>query len=68
MPDSMHLALEPDELAIVIDALEADMDDYVEAAKEAKAEGDVEQATDLAEAALRVQAVLQKAREASNDS
>jgi hypothetical protein len=64
----MHLALEPDELAIVIDALEADMDDYVEAAKEAKAEGDVEQATDLAEAALRVQAVLQKAREASNDS
>jgi hypothetical protein len=64
----MHLAFAPDELAILIDALEADLEEYTDAANEAREEGSTDQANELAEAALRVQAVLQKVRGASNDS
>jgi hypothetical protein len=67
MMDDVQLSFSPDELAVLIDALEADFEDYTEAAQEATAEGSAEQATDLADAALQVQAVLQKVRGAHND-
>lgn len=65
--DHVQLSFSPDELGVLIDALEADYEDYTEAAQEAIAEGSVEQATDLTEAASHVQAVLQKVRGAHND-
>lgn len=67
MTDDVHLSFSPDELVVLIDALEADFDDYSEAAEEATGEGSVDQASDLTDAALRVRSLLQKVRGASND-
>jgi hypothetical protein len=60
-----HLALDADEMAILVDALEADLADYVEAAQEANEEGEAVEAAGFATAAQRVEAVLQKVRRAS---
>jgi hypothetical protein len=62
-----HFALDEDEMAILVDALEADLADYVEAAQEAETEGELVQASEFATAAQRVRAVLQKVRGASPD-
>jgi hypothetical protein len=62
-----HFALDEDEMAILVDALEADLADYVEAAQEATTEGELVQASELATAAQRVRGVLQKVRRASPD-
>jgi len=62
MTNLTHFALDADEMAILIDALEADLADYFEAAKEANDEGNVDEATNFAAAAQRVQAVLDKVR------
>jgi hypothetical protein len=62
-----HLALDADEMAILIDALEADLADCVEAAQEANDDGEVVQASGFATAAQRVEAVLQKVRRAGSD-
>jgi hypothetical protein len=62
MTELTNLAFNDDEIAILVDALEADFEDYDEAAKEANVEGDVAQSRDLAAAAHRVQAVLLKVR------
>jgi hypothetical protein len=67
MTDHVQLSFSPDELGVLIDALEADFEDYTEASQEAAAEGSADQATDLKDAALQVQAVLQKVRGAHND-
>lgn len=61
------LRFHPDEMEVLIDALEADHDDYTEAAKEATKEGDTEEAADLSAAAQRVQALLRKIRGACDD-
>jgi hypothetical protein len=62
-----HLTLDDDEIAVLVDALQADIEDYDDAAKEANDEGDLGQAREYALAAQRVLAVLQKVRGASND-
>lgn len=61
------LTFHSDEMETLIDALEADHDDYAEAAKEATEEGDTEEAAELSAAAQRVHTLLQKVRGASND-
>ena len=67
MNDITTLTFHSDELEVLIDALEADHDDYAEAAKEATKEGDTEEAAELSAAAQRVQALLRKVRGANND-
>lgn len=67
MTDLTHLALRPEELTVLVEALEADFEDYTEAAEEAKDEGAADLAAEFGAGALRVQALLQKVRGASND-
>jgi hypothetical protein len=67
MTDHVQLSFSPDELAVLIDALEADLEDYTEAAQEAAADGSAEDASEFRDAASHVQAVLQKVRGAHND-
>jgi hypothetical protein len=67
MSDLANLTFDSDELAILFDALEADLEDYTDAANEAREEGSTDQANELAGAALRVQAVLEKVRGASKE-
>lgn len=53
-----------DECAIIADALEVDLDGYVEAAEAAFAQGQKDDAKTFAESAARVRAVLERMREA----
>ena len=67
MTQLTHFALDADEMATLVDALEADLADYVEAAQEANEEGELVQANEFATAAQPVEAVLQKVPRASSD-
>lgn len=62
MPDTTTLTLTSDECEIIVDALEADLEDYLEAAREAHEEGNREEATTFGEAAQRVRTLLDKVR------
>ena len=67
MTDLTHLAFGPEEMTVLVDALEADLEDYVDAAEEAKDEGAVDEAAEFAIAAQRVRALLQRVRQAAAD-
>jgi hypothetical protein len=67
MTQLTHLALHAEEMAVLIDALEADLDDYMEAAEEARDEGKADQAKKLTDSAQRVRAVLGKVRGSSSE-
>jgi len=54
---SIKLTLTEDETEILIDALEADMEGYVEAAKEARGNNNREDVKTFTEAAERIQAL-----------
>ncbi len=58
MTDSITLTLSPDEIEMIVDALEADLEGYVEAAKEAREDGNKEDLTTFAEAATRIQGLM----------
>lgn len=58
MTDSISLTLSPDEVEMLVDALEADLEGYVEAAKEAREGGNKEDLETFAEAATRIQGLL----------
>jgi hypothetical protein len=60
MADTVTLKLNQDELEILSDALEADMEGYLEAAKEARGNTRHEEVKTYTEAAERIQAVLAK--------
>jgi hypothetical protein len=60
----IQLTLDASEVEILVDALEADLEDYIESAKEAGEEGSREQAQTFAEAATQVESVLRKVRAA----
>lgn len=64
MTDLTHLAFGPEEMTILVDALEADLEDYVDAAEEAKDEGAADQVAEFEIAAQRLRALLQKVRQA----
>ena len=60
MADTVTLQLNQDELEILSDALEADMEGYLEAAKEARGNTRHEEVKTYTEAAERIQTVLNK--------
>lgn len=54
------LTLTEDEAEMIVDALEADMEGYVESAKEARANNNRDDLQTFTEAAQRIQAVMLK--------
>lgn len=60
MAKSIKLSLSEDEVEILVDALEADLEGYVEAAKEARGNGKREDVQTFTEAAQRIQALMGK--------
>lgn len=63
MAKSIKLTLTEDEAEILVDALEADMEGYIESAKEARGNANRADVKRFAEAAERIQALLTKIRE-----
>lgn len=58
MANPINLTLTADEAEIVIDALEADLEDYLESAQEARDQKNRQDAEGFTEAAERVEALL----------
>lgn len=58
MADTINLILTEDEAEMIVDALEADMEGYIEASKEAADSGNKEDVATFAEAAERIQGLL----------
>lgn len=63
MAKTIKLSLTQEELEILVDALEADLEGYVEAAKEARGNNNREDVKTFAEAATRIQALMAKLQE-----
>jgi hypothetical protein len=63
MTDTVTLKLTQDELEILVDAMEADMEGYLEAAKEARGNTRREEMATFTEAANRIQALLTRVQE-----
>lgn len=64
MPKTLKLELTEDEAEILIDALEADLEGYVEAAKDARANRNRADVETFTEASNRISAALAKVRAA----
>jgi len=60
MAKAIKLSLTEDEVEILVDALEADLEGYVESAKDARANGNRADVTTFTEAAQRIQALISK--------
>ena len=60
MAKSIKLTLSEDEVEILVDALEADLEGYVESAKEARGNGNRADVATFTEAAQRIQALITK--------
>jgi len=58
MAKTIALTLTEDELEILVDALEADLEGYAEAAEEAKADNNKEDVETFKQAALNIQKLL----------
>ena len=63
MPKTIKLSLTEDEAEILVDALEADMEGYVEAAKEARGNNKRDDMATFTEAAQRIQALMTRIQE-----
>ena len=63
MTKPIKLSLTSDEIEILVDALEADMEGYVEAAKEARGNNRRDEVATFTEAAQRIQALMTKLQE-----
>ncbi len=63
MAKSIKLTLTEDEAEILVDALEADMEGYIESAKEARGNANRADVKRFTEAAEPIQALLTKIRE-----
>lgn len=63
MSKTIKLALSEEEVEMLVDALEADMEGYVEAAKEARGNNNREDVQTFTEAATRIQALMAKLQE-----
>lgn len=62
MPKTIQLKLSEDEAEILVDALEADMEGYVESAKEARGNNNRADVKTFSEAAQRIEALIAKIR------
>jgi len=60
MPKTIKLALAEEEVEILIDALEADLEGYLEAAKEARGNGQRADVETFTGAATRIQTLMKK--------
>lgn len=60
MTDTITLKLTGDEIEMLVDALEADLEGYVEATKEARGNNNREDVATFTEAATRIQALMAK--------
>lgn len=58
MAENTNLSFNADELEMIVDALEADMEGYIEASKEARDTGNKEDVETFSEAAERIQGLL----------
>lgn len=67
MADTHTIKLSSDEIEIIVDALEADMEGYVEAAKEARGNSRREEVATFTEAAQRILAVKTRLKELVED-
>jgi len=63
MSGAIKLTLTEDEIEILIDALEVDLEGYVEAAKEARGNNNRADVATFTEAAERIQKMMAKLRE-----
>jgi hypothetical protein len=63
MTKAIKLNLTEDEAEIIVDALEADMEGYIEAAKEARGNNNREEVKTFTEAAERIQGLIVKLRD-----
>lgn len=61
------LTFTPDEIEMLVDALEVDLEGYAEAAKEARMNNSREDIVTFSEAATRVQVLMEKLREHIED-
>ncbi|MCZ8171443.1 MAG: hypothetical protein ACK442_02425 [Novosphingobium sp.] len=60
MSKALTVKLTSDEIEMLVDALEADMEGYVEAAKEARANNKRDDVNTFTEAATRIQTLMSK--------
>jgi DNA polymerase III delta prime subunit len=60
MADNINLTLNEDEAEMIVDALEADMEGYIEAAKEAADSGNKADVDTFSEAAERIQGLISR--------
>lgn len=60
MSKALNVKLNSDEIEMLVDALEADMEGYVEAAKEARANNKRDDVATFTEAATRIQTLMTK--------
>ncbi len=67
MADTHTITLSSDEIEILVDALDADMEGYVEAAKEARGNNRREEVATFTEAAQRILAVKTRLEELVED-
>ena len=67
MSKALTVKLTSDEIEMLVDALEADMEGYVEAAKEARANNKRDDVAMFTEAATRIQALLSRLQELVED-
>jgi len=67
MSKAHTVKLTSDEIEMLVDALEADMEGYVEAAKEARANNKRDDVAMFTEAATRIQALLSRLQDLVED-
>ncbi|WP_374527557.1 hypothetical protein [Novosphingobium sp.] len=67
MADTQTVKLTSDEIEMIVDALEVDLEGYVEAAKEARGNNNREDVATFTEAATRIQALMAKLQDLIED-
>ena len=67
MADTQTVKLTTDEIEMIVDALEVDLEGYVEAAKEARGNNNREDVATFTEAATRIQALMAKLQDLVED-
>ncbi|MBT0668524.1 hypothetical protein HT136_09085 [Novosphingobium profundi] len=63
MNDDITLTLTSDEIAMLVDALEVDLEGYLESSKEAKSSGNRDEMKTFNDAATRIQTLMAKLQE-----
>lgn len=67
MADTLTVKLTSDEVEMIVDALEVDLEGYVEAAKEARGNNNRDDVATFTEAATRIQALMARLQDLIED-